>query len=264
MKRSLWPAPRRVGIALLLAALAFSIMANVKLWRLVNGLERAAARQALDPIGLEVFASDRAAATRPAGRRLVMFGDSRVVTWPVLVVPGLEYVNRGIGGQSTAQLVLRYPVDVAPLQPSVVLVQAGVNDLTKLAQFPEERASILRQCKANLARLVTLARADSSRVLLTTIFPRSSAARGGRAAPVDAAIAEVNAYIRTLAGPGVRVLDVVPLLVGPDGGVRPEFADDSVHLNAAGYEAISRSVLQELELLKADLAAAPTGTPEVP
>ena len=236
---------RRLAVVVLIGALAFSATASVVLWQRVTRLERELAHGRLDPLGFRVFADARPPATSEP--RLVMYGDSRIAAWPALDLPGVAQINRGIAGQSTAQLVLRYARDVSPLRPRVVVVQAGVNDLMALEHLPEERARIVRDCKANLAGLVALARRDGATVVMTTVFPRAIAPSSRGA--IDAAIAEVNAFLAGLAAPDVRVVDLTGVLTDREGRLHPEFAVDRLHLSAAGYAAISPVVTAHVRTL---------------
>lgn len=250
-----WTTPRRGAIGLLIGALAFSATANIMLWKRVQDEAREGALRRLDPIGLRTFARDRERPRLPGtGLVVVVYGDSRAAVWPMPSLAGVTIVNRGIGGQSTEQLVARYAVDVAPLRPTTLVVQAGVNDLTTLPLLPDQRADIIRRCKANLARLVQLARADSADVVLTTIFPRGRSRWFARNSEIDAAIADVNAFITSLHHDRVFIVDTTPMLADAAGYVRPLLAADELHLNDAGYAAISPPVIaavQELSLGRA-------------
>ena len=82
------------------------------------------------------------------------------------------FVNRGIGAQTTAQVLGRFTQDVAPLTADIAVIQVGINDLKALPLFPEERASIVQNTKDNIMKLVQLSlAAGARRVMLTTIFP---------------------------------------------------------------------------------------------
>ncbi len=203
----------------------------------------------LDPLGLHAFpGTDPAPAPDDARPRLVLFGDSRAAQWPAATLAHqAQVINRGIGGQTTAQILGRFDRHVVPLQPDILVIQAGVNDLKTLPWFPEERDTIVARCRTNLETLVAEARAAGiPHIIITTIFPRGAPAAGRQwvAGPeVDAAIAEVNDALRALAGNGVAVLDAARLLAGPDGRVRPEYRRDLLHLNPTGYFVISEELL---------------------
>lgn len=198
----------------------------------------------LDPLGLQAF--PEAHPTRSARRIVVLFGDSRAAEW---IAPGedpeIEYINRGIPAQTSAQVFGRYAAHVAPIQPDILVVQVGINDLKAIAIFPGERDRIIAQCQANIDAIVRAARASQATVILTTIIPAGEIPLDQRLAwspAVDPAILQVNAHIRALAGEHVLVLDTVPLLTDSAGVLRSEYQRDYLHLNARGYAVLNEQL----------------------
>src|SRR5256885_4071306 len=99
--------------------------------------------------------------------RVVFFGDSITDIWKLdESFPGKSYVNRGIGGQTTSQMLVRFRQDVINLQPKVVVILAGTNDIAGNSG-PISNQDI----EANLASLADLARANKIAVIFSSILP---------------------------------------------------------------------------------------------
>jgi lysophospholipase L1-like esterase len=220
-----------------------SVGANVALTLAARAYFAAAGAVRLDPAGLQVYAADRA---RPRGEQplVVLFGDSRALMWTNPAVPsGYRVVNRGIGRQTTAQMLLRFDADVAPLRPNVVVFEGGVNDLKEIADFPEKRAEIVADCEAHIARIVDQCRGLGATVILTTVFDIGDVALWRRpfwSADVEAAVREVNAFLPRLAGERVVLFDAGPVLGDGRGAVKREYQVDHLHLLPAGYAALNQ------------------------
>lgn len=174
-----------------------------------------------------------AAGTRPG---VVMIGDSITMGWPDQGPETVEgaVVSRGIGKQSSSQILLRFMQDAAGLKPRVIHLLAGTNDIagTTGPVTPQ-------QLHGNLLAMVELARADGIPVILGTIPPASGFDEGKPGDP-RAAIAKANRQIRAIAAsrPGVVIADYHAALSQPDGSIRPDLFLDGAHPNAAGYGAM--------------------------
>src|SRR5690606_10344780 len=120
----------------------------------------------LDPFGLEAYPLS---VNRPDGRLFVLFGDSRAAWWPEPDLAGLTVMNRGIGAQTSAQALARFAAHITPLQPDIVLIQVGVNDLKTLPLFPGQSAAIIQRAQANITAIVDEAQASGATVILSTI-----------------------------------------------------------------------------------------------
>src|SRR6184192_1984336 len=103
----------------------------------------------------------------PGENRVVFFGDSITDIWPIQkYFPGKPYVNRGIGGQTTPQMLVRFRADVIELSPKVVVILAGTNDIAGNTG-PMRNEDI----EANLSSMAELAREHAIRVVLSSILP---------------------------------------------------------------------------------------------
>jgi lysophospholipase L1-like esterase len=183
---------------------------------------------------------------------VVFFGDSRAQGWPEPSLSQYNFVNRGIGNQTSAQVAQRFEHHVEPLHPRVIVIQVGINDLKTIPLFPGRKRSIIANCQENIGRIV----ADSTRLgastVLTTILPVGKVPVERRlfwSKDVALAVDEVNTYIRSLEGPDVTVLDAFSLLADRQGVARPEYSKDLLHLNAAGYETLNSELARVLAAL---------------
>lgn len=185
--------------------------------------------------------------TRPMA---LFYGDSRAADWPLPALPQFTFVNRGAGGQTSAEALAYVDQAFAGLHPQTVIVQIGINDLSLLTFNPEQRQSIVTTCQHNIRQLVSRLERLSERVVLTTIFPVGEADLFFfDSAEVIDAVDEVNAVIHSLAGSNVVVFDAFSILVADDGLVQPDFALDMLHINRQGYEALNHELSGVLSTL---------------
>jgi len=198
----------------------------------------------LDPLELGTYPPAGAETPPPGGPiRVVFFGDSRAWEWPAPAgLDRFEFLNRGVNSQTSAQVLARFDDHLAPLAPQVIVLQVGINDLKTIPLFPDRRAAIVAGCRDNVAQIVARGRDLGSTVILTTIFPLARVPLARRpfwSGDVARAIDEVNAYLGSLAGERVIVLDTAPILVDERGIVRDAYSRDMLHLAPAGYEALN-------------------------
>ncbi|MBK8988855.1 MAG: SGNH/GDSL hydrolase family protein [Chloroflexi bacterium] len=244
-----------VGLLLLLVV---SLSLNVILVKRFRHVYRELSRVTLNPLGLDQFRAAADAGTEARDGRLVLFyGDSRAAAWPVPPEVGaFVFVNRGLDGQTAVQSNLRYETHAAPVQPDVVVVQVGINDLRVIPALPAEQAAIVAATTGNIRQIVAKAAADGAVVVLTTIFPVQTPPLLERmywSAEVETAVQTVNDALRTLAADNVIILDAHALLADDNGALRDEYAADYLHLNAAGYHRLNEALttlLAELYLTR--------------
>ncbi len=180
----------------------------------------------------------------------LFYGDSRAADWPSPELPQFSFINRGIGGQTSAEALAYVDQALAGLQPQIVVVQIGINDLSVLTFNPEQRQPIVSACKSNIRQLASRLEESSETVILTTIFPVGDAdLLFYDTAEVIDAVDEVNTMIHSLAGPNVAIFDAFSILVADDGLVQPDFALDMLHINRQGYAALNRELSGVLSTL---------------
>ncbi len=236
--------------AILALALLGSLVLNVVLYRRAHSFYARLNEALLDPLGSEYYPTEELPAPAPGVRRVVFFGDSRAEDWPLPQVAGYEFINRGIGGQMTIQVLERFERHVTPLRPDVVLIQVGINDLATIPVFPDQQARIVADCKANIGKLVEKSVALGAVALLTTILPLGRIPLSRRVLWSDqviVALKEVNDFIRAFTGPRVVVFDGESLIVDEQRIMRKAYTRDYAHPNEAGYRVINEGLSAVLE-----------------
>ena len=199
---------------------------------------RAAARQrAEDWADLCRYRAADAALTRHP--RVVLMGDSITDFWrqgdPALFASG-AVADRGISGQTTPQMLVRFWPDVIALQPRVVQILAGTNDIAGNTGPTTEQ-----DFKDNIMAMVELARAHHIRVLLGSIPPAVSFWWASPRYRPAAQIRRLNGWLRGYArANGLGFIDYYARLSTPAGAFRPELSNDGVHPNQAGYKVMTR------------------------
>jgi lysophospholipase L1-like esterase len=238
--------------AFLLVTLGGSILLNVLLYDRARKYYVELNQTRLDPLGVSAFPSH---AKNEAGHpfRVVFFGDSRAASWIDPDLSGVEFVNRGIGSQTSIQVRDRFSAHVRPLAPNLVLIQVGINDLKTIALFPDQKASIIANCQANIKRIVEDSKSIGATVIVTTIFPVGEVPLERRPVWSDAiaeAVNEVNAYIATLADDQVIVFDAFSMLADGQGKMVRNYEVDELHLNPQGYAVLNQELVKQVQAVK--------------
>ena len=203
----------------------------------------------LDPLGLNSYPNSAEKIQQPA---IVFYGDSRAQSWPAPdTIKNATIVNRGIGGQTTAQVMGRFQQHVASLKPKLIVIQVGVNDLKAIPLFPEQKEAIIGNCKTNIGQIVQQSLDTGAKVVVTTIFPLGTLPIERRrfwSDDVAIALNDVNDYIKTLAGDRVIVFDSTQVLANSQGIVDPKYSQDFLHINPEGYAALNKAIVSMLVL----------------
>ena len=177
----------------------------------------------------------RLKAPTPEEKRVVFFGDSITDGWPLPeYFPGKPYVNRGIGGQTTAQMLVRFRQDVIALKPKAVVILAGTNDIAG-----NSGPTSVEDIEANYTSLAELAKANRIEVVFSSVLPVHNytprAQEFFEQRPPDK-IVELNRWLKAYcAAHGCTYLDYFSAMVDKNGLLRKELADDGLHPNRAGY-----------------------------
>ena len=174
----------------------------------------------------------------PAGgeSRVVFFGDSITDLWKLEdSFPGKPYVNRGIGGQTTPQMLVRFRQDVIDLHPKVVVILAGTNDVAGNTG-PMSNEDI----EANYTSFAELARLNGIRVVYSSVLPvhnYTDRSKDFFAQRPPKRILELNNWLRDYCAKNKIVyLDYFSALVDEPGMLKKDLAEDGLHPNAAGYK----------------------------
>lgn len=200
-----------------------------------TALQKADAEAAkVDWPALCYFRADNAAlAAQPVpADRIVFMGDSITQAWLLANEPffGPARVNRGISGQTTPQMVLRFKADVLALKPRAVHILAGINDIAG-----NTGPTTLEDLENNIMTMVELARAHGVRVILATPLPAAKFTWSPQLKPsqsVAAYVAWVKSYA---AAQDLIVADYYTPMADPDGALKADLTFDGVHPNKAGY-----------------------------
>lgn len=195
----------------------------------------AAQQRARDWADLCRYRDDNAALTRHP--YVVLMGDSITDFWrqgdPALF--GAEVVDRGISGQTSSQMLVRFWPDVLALHPHTVQILAGTNDIAGNTGPMTEQ-----DYKNNIMAMVALAQAYHIRVLLGAIPPAVSFWWTPHSYQPAAQIRRLNVWLRGYAQEqGVGFVDYYAHLATHDGAFRADLSNDGVHPNEAGYKAMS-------------------------
>jgi lysophospholipase L1-like esterase len=182
---------------------------------------------------------------KPGENRVVFMGDSITDGWKLADdFPGKPYVNRGIGGQTTPQMLIRFRPDVIDLKPRVVVILAGTNDIAGNTGPVE-----LEDIERNFESMAELARVNDIRVVLASVMPVHDAGRMKMTEhrPPEK-IRQLNDWLKQYAAQHKLVyLDYFSAMVDPNGLMRPELANDGLHPNATGYKLIAPLAEQAIE-----------------
>ena len=186
-----------------------------------------------DFAGLHRYAAANATLAPMEKGRIVFFGDSITDAWVRnggKFFPGKPYVNRGISGQTTPQMLVRFRQDVIDLHPAAVVILAGTNDIAG-----NTGPSTLEMIEDNLTSMAELAHANGIHVILASVLPAADYPwrKGLEPAPK---IKALNQWIADYcAQKKFAYLDYYTAMAGPDGSMKPGISLDGVHPNAAGY-----------------------------
>ena len=178
-------------------------------------------------------AADEALPAAEPGR-VVFFGDSITDAWVSnggKFFPGKPYVNRGISGQTTPQMLVRFRQDVVSLHPEAVVILAGTNDIAG-----NTGPSTLEMIENNLRSMTEIAKANGIRMILASVLPVAKYSWRPEVANPAEKIEALNGWIKGYcAQEKMTSLDYWTAMAGPDGGMKPGISLDGVHPNAQGY-----------------------------
>jgi lysophospholipase L1-like esterase len=187
-------------------------------------------------------ANSKLAAPAAGEKRVVFMGDSITDMWAEArfggFFPGKPYVDRGISGQTTPQMLIRFRPDVIALQPKVVVILAGTNDIAG-----NTGPMTLEEIEGNLRSMVELANTNGIRVVLASVMPVSDYGHNAGGAALNmttrrppAKILELNVWIKKYAEEHREVyLDYFSAMVDDKGFLKKDLSEDGLHPNVAGY-----------------------------
>lgn len=177
--------------------------------------------------------------------RVVFMGNSITARWSGVrpeFFEGKSYINRGIGGQTSQQMLIRFKQDVIDLKPKVVVILAGINDIAQIVDTYEPEAIM-----DNISGMALLARANGIKVILSSVLPAFDFLGRQGMEPAEKVIT-LNQMIREFAGKNsFYYLDYFQALVDSRKGMRKEYSNDEVHPNVEGYKVMEPLVEKAVE-----------------
>jgi lysophospholipase L1-like esterase len=173
----------------------------------------------------------------PGQKRIVFMGDSITELWSVTIpyfFEGKPYVNRGISGQTTPQMLVRFRPDVIALKPDIVVIMAGINDIAG-----NTGPSTLEMIAGNIFSMAELAKANNIKVILGSVLPAYDFPWRTGLEPAEKVVT-LNKMIKKYADAnGILYLDYYAALVDERKGMNAAYSGDGVHPNKTGYEAMA-------------------------
>tara|TARA_B100000929_G_scaffold283289_1_gene264199 strand:+ start:272 stop:934 length:663 start_codon:yes stop_codon:yes gene_type:complete len=171
-------------------------------------------------------------------KRIVFMGDSITEEWGNLYpefFSGNYYINRGIGGQTTPQMLIRFKPDAIDLKPYAIIILAGTNDIAG-----NTGPSTVRMITDNIFSMAELAIAYEIKVVLASILPVYQYPWVDDVLDPPSAIDSINSKIKEyVENKGLLYLDYYSSMVDDRKGLKLDFTGDGVHPNEAGYRVMS-------------------------
>jgi lysophospholipase L1-like esterase len=175
-------------------------------------------------------------------RRVVFLGNSIFEGWLNLRPEFFEnkpYHDRGISGQTTPQMLLRFYEDVVALNPEVLVLKAGINDIAENTGVYSQKNTL-----NNLMAIAQLARANKIKVIICSVLPVSEFPWRKELNPGDKVISLNNELKKFAAVNKFYYLDLYSFVVDDNKGMKSEYASDGVHPTVAGYK-VMEPLLEE-------------------
>jgi lysophospholipase L1-like esterase len=192
--------------------------------------------QAQDWANLTRYKNENAQLELPKAneKRVVFMGNSITEGW-IKKDPdffsGKSYINRGISGQTTPQMLLRFQADVIALKPKVVVILAGINDIAG-----NTGPSTLEMIEDNISSMSVLAKSAGIKVILSSVLPAYDFPWRPGLSPAEKVVA-LNKWIQNYASKnGFIYLDYYSPMVDDRKGLKAEYTTDGVHPNEKGYK----------------------------
>lgn len=175
----------------------------------------------------------------------VFMGNSITESW-VNINPGFfsenNFIGRGIGGQTSPQMLIRFMTDVVELNPEVVVILAGTNDIAGNTGFTSEE-----MITNNIKAMAQLATANGIEVVLSSILPVYDYAWRPGLEPVQK-IASINSWLKHFAEENGHIyLDYYAAMIDEKKGLSKEYSEDGVHPNLKGYQVMEQLAIAAVE-----------------
>lgn len=170
-------------------------------------------------------------------KRIVFMGDSITEFWSTIdpdYFLGKPYINRGISGQTTPQMLLRFRADVIALHPAAVVILAGINDIAG-----NTGPSTIEMIRDNIFSMIELAKANHIKVILCSVLPAYDFPWKPNQEPIEK-IKALNEILMNYADANnIVYLDYYSAMVDERKGLKADFSNDGVHPNKTGYQVMA-------------------------
>jgi lysophospholipase L1-like esterase len=179
--------------------------------------------------------NSKVVAPKPSENRVVFIGNSITESWVHMDTAFFKnnpYIGRGISGQTTPQMLLRFRKDVLELNPKVVVISAGINDIAENTG-PYDQAFTF----GNIISMVEIAKANRVKVVLASIHPAFAFPWSPKITEVPDKVIALNALLKAYALKNkVVYLDYHTAMKDERNGMNKEMAEDGIHPTLAGYK----------------------------
>jgi lysophospholipase L1-like esterase len=240
----------RIRFHHVLIAMLFIMAPTVQAQKQMSDYEKMISeRNKVDWPYLNCYREDNVKLGPPAAgeKRVVFMGNSITQGWKELspdYFKGRPYICRGISGQTTPQMLVRFRPDVIALKPEVVVILAGINDIAG-----NTGPATLEMIEDNIASMAELAQAHGIKVILSSVLPAYDFPWHPGVFPAEKIVA-LNTWIRAYASSkGCLYIDYYSAMVDERKGLNRDYTKDGVHPTAAGYKVMEQ--LAEIEISKA-------------
>lgn len=201
----------------------------------------------LDPVGAQHATIE----VEQKVKTMVLFGDSRIAEWkPAREICDTRIVNRGIGGQTTAQLLRRLEEDVLAYEVDYVLIQAGINDLKVIGIAPNKREQIVRDVEHNILRMAEKARSSGVKPVLTPVISTGAPPAHRRAIwpdEMEGILEKVNAALKYGSlREGIAFMGLEDTALHGSQNIPSHYLRDFLHLNSIGYAEMEEALTEFL------------------
>lgn len=182
---------------------------------------------------------------KKGSKRVVFMGNSITQMWKItdsLFFATNGFIDRGIGGEGTAQMLLRFRQDVIEIGATTVVIKAGINDIAENAGVQTNE-----QIVGNIQCMAELAKANNIRVIIASVLPANIIPWKKEIYPADRVIAinkMLKDYCRKMK---FTYIDYYSALVDSNKGLPEKYSYDGVHVNLAAYKIMEEIVLKELK-----------------
>ena len=180
-------------------------------------------------------------------KRIVFMGDSITEFWTVVdpdYFLGKSYINRGISGQTTPQMLLRFRADVIALHPTAVVILAGINDIAG-----NTGPSSIEMIRDNIFSMVELAKANQIKVILCSVLPAYDFSWKPNQEPIEKIKALNEILKRYAAANKIVYVDYYSAMVDEREGLKADYSNDGVHPNKTGYQIMAPLVEKAIALV---------------